>query len=132
MKFLVDECLRRTFAEQLRAAGHDATHVIEVGLAGADDAAVMGAARSGGRVLVSADTDFGEMLAAGDLTSPSVILFRTRSHDPMLLATALLAILSEVEAELDSGAIVVVGRDRARVRRLPIGGRSVADIPKPT
>lgn len=44
----------------LADAGHDAVHVTALGLAGHIDDEVLAAARRERRVLVSADTDFGE------------------------------------------------------------------------
>ena len=76
MRFLIDECLASRVATLLGAAGHDAVHVGEVGLLGSSDDMIMSAAVSEGRVLVSADTDFGTSLAQSGATRPSVILFR--------------------------------------------------------
>lgn len=80
----------------------------------------MAAAREAGRTVVSADTDFGELLAIGRHPGPSVILLRRAPHLPDEQAELLLAALHAVEADLDAGAVVVFSRGRARVRRLPI------------
>jgi predicted nuclease of predicted toxin-antitoxin system len=47
----------------LRAAGHDCAHVYDLGLGGQPDEQVMALADRENRILVSADTDFGELLA---------------------------------------------------------------------
>lgn len=122
MRFLIDECLRRDLAEALNHHGHDATHVVDAGLLGAPDPEVMKLAVAERRVLVSADTDFGELLAKSGSSAPSVILFRGQSHEVAHLSRLLIAVLPEVEDDLVQGAVVVVARDRLRVRRLPIGG----------
>lgn len=70
MRFLVDENLSPLVAEGLRDAGHDAMHTSEVGLAKAGDQVVLRAARDDDRVIVSADTDFGAMLAAAGASRP--------------------------------------------------------------
>ncbi len=54
-----------TVARSLEAGGHDAVHVADLGLLGAVDTEVMLAAAESDRVLISADTDFGELLALG-------------------------------------------------------------------
>lgn len=41
MKFLVDECLSPATASALRDSGHDAIHVIDLGVAGCPDDEVM-------------------------------------------------------------------------------------------
>ena len=80
MRFLVDQCLAVELASHLAAAGHDAVHVATYGLSRADDAAILARAAAKGRVLVSADTDFGGLLAARDVSVPSVVLFRRRTR----------------------------------------------------
>lgn len=70
MRFLVDECLPARLASTLV----DADHVVGVGLGGAPDTEGMAKAAADNRVLISADTDFGELLANSADLAPSVIL----------------------------------------------------------
>ena len=91
----------------------------KLGLLGRPDAEVMEAAQAGTRVLVSADTDFGELLAMSGDRLPSVILLR-RSHDANDQSRSILAALPDVEESLVAGAIVVITNDRIRVRDLPV------------
>ena len=77
MKLLIDNALAPALAAGLRIAGHDAVHVGSIGLAAASDEAVMERAASEGRVLVSADTDFGTLLSQTQAMLPSIVLLRT-------------------------------------------------------
>lgn len=86
----------------------------------ATDLEVMASAVEGGRVVISADTDFGELLAKGGRTLPSAILLR-RHHDPVGQAAAILASMTDIEESLISGAVVVITENRVRIRSLPIG-----------
>lgn len=124
MRFLVDEALSVKVAQLLVDAGHDAVHVSERGLLGADDETVMAAARAEERVLVSADTDFGELLALGAHASPSLMLLRRAQHRPEEQAALVLEAAEIAAPELEGGAVVVVSSDRLRIRRLPIGPAS--------
>jgi predicted nuclease of predicted toxin-antitoxin system len=76
VRLLVDESISPRVAALLTAAGHEALHLGEVGLLGAPDELVMAASLETGRVLVSADTDFGDLLALGRHIGPSVVILR--------------------------------------------------------
>ena len=86
----------------------------------ASDEAILLRAREEGRVVLSADSDFGAILANQEVSQPSFILFR----EPNLLSAQdyvglLLPVLPMLEPELASGCVAVFRRGRLRVRRLP-------------
>src|SRR5258705_1191753 len=119
VKFLIEHAISTNVVALLRAAGHDAVHVRERGLAAATDAEVMNLAATEERVVVSADTDFGSLLVLQNASRPSVIMFRHGApRRPSDQAALLLANLAAVADDLARGAIVVFRRDRIRIRRL--------------
>ena len=119
MRLLIDNALSPIVADRLRQGGHDVVHVRDLGLASAP---VMDAAAVDSRVLVSADTDFGTLLARRGAAHPSIVLLRRSSQCcPEVQAALLLANLPTVEDALTSGAIVVLEDNRIRVRALPFG-----------
>jgi len=120
VRFLVDESLSIRVARLLSDAGHDAVHLGDLGLLGAPDTRVMDAASDAGRILLSADTDFGELLALGRHPGPSVVLYRRAPRRPDSQVPLLLAALTQVADSLASGAVVVLTHDYVRVRMLPI------------
>ena len=120
MRFLLDECLKPQLKDILTLSGHDAIHVSDIGLRGHPDESVMAAAKSASQILLSADTDFGELLVESGADLPSVILFRRGRQSPIDQATVLLANSESVTNALLNGAIVVFADDRVRVRMLPI------------
>lgn len=121
MRLLIDANLSPRIAARLRDAGHDAVHVADIGMLSSSDDAILAHAAGAGQVIVSADTDFGELLAVARATRPSVVLLRSADHlTPDQQATLLLANLPAVTAELDLGAVVSIARGRLRVRSLPV------------
>ena len=121
MKFLIDNALSPTVGALLQQAGHDVVHVRDRGLHAAEDHVLFRLAADEDRVLVSADTDFGTLLALRGENRPSVILFRHGTdHRPAIQAEILLANLPTLSEAILEGALVSLEPTRVRIRRLPI------------
>jgi predicted nuclease of predicted toxin-antitoxin system len=121
VRFLIDNALSPAVANEINRAGHDAVHVRELGMQAASDEAIFDHAAQDDRVVVSADTDLGTLLAIRKQTSPSVILFRHSSqHRPADQAALLKANLPQLVGALEIGSIVVIQPDRIRIRALPL------------
>lgn len=123
MKFLIDNALSPLLANELRKAGHDAVHVRDYGLQASNDDTIFSRAAEEGRILVSADTDFGTLLALREENRPSIILFRrTTERSPDRQVKLLLSNLPAIKKDLEDGSIIVFEQTRIRARKLPIRG----------
>lgn len=118
---MIDNALSPAVGEALIQLGHDAVHVGTLDMHAASDEEIFDLAAREQRVVVSADTDFGTLLAIRKQPSPSVILFRHGSqHRPAEQVALLEANLPQLADALESGSIVVIQPDRIRVRALPL------------
>jgi predicted nuclease of predicted toxin-antitoxin system len=81
----------------------------------------MNLAAAQGRVIVSADTDFGALLAHRRASEPSVVLVRELVEvPPRDLVDVIVRHLDVLEAHLAAGAIAAFTASGVRVRGLPI------------
>ena len=121
MNFLIDNMLSVELAQTLIVHGHRAVHVRDLGLAAALDVELLEIAKIQRRVIISADRDFGTLLAELKADQPSVIYLRGGvERDPVLLADRIASNLPRIATALAAGAIVVIEPGRIRIRKLPI------------
>jgi predicted nuclease of predicted toxin-antitoxin system len=121
LRFLLDQNRSIRLAEKLNRSGHDAVHAGDLHLSTASDQEVLEAARQSSRILISADTDFGALLANDSRKSPSVILFRSRIHRTAEMQMIVLQdCLPTFREALEGGAILVITDNHVRIRLLPL------------
>src|SRR3712207_2906004 len=77
MRFLVDESTGTAVAQYLRDNGHDVLAVGEV-MPEADDALILARGASEGRIVVTNDKDFGELVFRSGMAHQGVLFFRLK------------------------------------------------------
>jgi predicted nuclease of predicted toxin-antitoxin system len=120
MKFLADMGISPKTVSFLNSLAHDAVHLKEQGLQKASDSFVLEKALNEGRVLLTHDLDFAELLAASGGKAPSVIVFRLRNMHPDRVNICLNMIFKKHIEALEKGVIISVDEGLIRVRHLPI------------
>jgi predicted nuclease of predicted toxin-antitoxin system len=115
-RLLADECCDGDLVLLLRRAGHDVRYVAE-GDAGRSDDEVLRLAFREDRVLLTEDTDFGELVVRLGKPAVGVVLLRLAGEPPAVKA-ARVELLLEAHGDRVRGHHVVVGRDRLRFRAL--------------
>ena len=115
MKFLLDACAAsRTLREALTALGHDVRSA-RGQYARASDEALLALAYAEGRVLVTEDKDFGELVYLRGMPHPCVVrLVGLRVAESVDAMRELIDLHGDA---LRAGAVVVVSRRRVRIRR---------------
>jgi len=122
MKLLVDMNLSPAWVSFLAAKGFEAIHWSEVGPGGAPDSVLMEWAAAHDHIVLTADLDFGSILAATQSKRPSVVQVRSDILAPRFIGAAVVAAIRQAEQELLVGALVSVDAARARLRVLPLKG----------
>ena len=116
MRFIVDRCAGRRLAEWLQDKGHDAIDTRNVG-PDPGDKALLESAASDGRVLITIDKDFGELIYLGEVPHAGLIRL------PDVPMTQRIAMVEEVISKhgpaLEEGRIVTVRGGRTRISGSP-------------
>jgi predicted nuclease of predicted toxin-antitoxin system len=81
MRFKIDENLPEEFAQLLRANGWDCLSVVDQALGGADDPRINEVCRLEGRILITFDLGFANILAYPPASHPGFVVLRLRRQD---------------------------------------------------
>ncbi len=114
MRFLLDESADSRLAAYLRSRGHDCSTVAEDYARSLDDLDVLSIAHRDGRILVTDDRDFGELVFREGRPHSGVIYLRLGIADLALRIDRLGTVLANYADQLDR--FLVVTRDAVRVR----------------
>ena len=118
LRFLVDEDLPRTLAQDLNAAGFEAQDVRDVGLRGKSDHEIFQFAQVQKLIVLTADLDFSNILDFPLGSHPGIVVVRLPNEVPSMEVkeTILrhLAALSDLDLQ---GNLAIFEADRVRLRK---------------
>ena len=114
MKFLLDVCAESIpLRESLLKLGHDVLSARK-DCPHASDEALLALAREEGRILITEDKDFGELVFLQRLPHPSIV--RLSGMTAVERADAVRILIESHGDELRQGAIIVITGNRVRIR----------------
>lgn len=118
MKFLLDQSTDARLVPYLRNLGHDATRIGADYPAGISDLQVLALAQSEGRILITDDRDFGELVFRSKQSHAGVIYLRLGSYaDLSTKIDRLDYVLTHYAAQLDQFLVVTLHKVRVRVQQ---------------
>ena len=117
MRFLADESCGYRIVVALRAAGHDVLAVAETE-SRTDDEDLLARARSGGRMLLAEDQDFGRLVFLRRQATGGVISIWARLPGSDAIVREVVAAVA-AHGERLHGAFVVVQEGKVRIVRRP-------------
>ncbi|NOY90986.1 MAG: hypothetical protein GXP55_07205 [Deltaproteobacteria bacterium] len=122
LRLLIDNALSPQVVAVLTEAGYDVVHVQSLHMGAARDEEILERALLDGRVVVTRDSDFAQLLALRAAGNPSVVVLRGSSTmKPVDQAATLERFLPQVALALRDGAVVTLDGASARTRCLPLG-----------
>lgn len=116
MKFLADENIDRAMVQWLRSMGHDVVWAAEESPE-TQDSELLRMADSDGRIFITNDLDFGEIVYREGLVAHGILLLRLRQAGQEDRLQLIQAHWPQIEARL-AGNFVVMSDRKLRVRPL--------------
>ncbi len=116
MKVKIDENLPAEIAEDLRALGHDATTVVEQGMAGTDDARLMVRVEKEARIFMTMDKGIANIQAYSPGRFAGLILWRPNQAGRGAVLSFVRERLTQILGLELKGRLVVVTETGIRIR----------------
>ena len=116
MKLFLDENLSPLHAAELRSSGYDACAVVEVSVSGAKDEQIRLFAIENGRVLLTLDADFANVIRFPPEHTPGVVRLKVHPPTEERIRRAIRRTLLFLQNVDLSGRLAVVDEDKIRIR----------------
>jgi predicted nuclease of predicted toxin-antitoxin system len=116
VKFKLDENLSPSLATPFTVAGHDAHSVVQQSLGGQPDDRVIEVCRREGRVLVTLDLDFSNILAYPPANFMGIVVLRLADQAHATVESAIGRVIDLLPQEPVDGTLWIVEERRIRIR----------------
>jgi len=117
LRLLADEHIARSTVEMLRRRGFEVKWLVEEGLQGIEDKSIYQMAVDEDRIVLTFDSDFGQMAYANPVYPPGIIVLKFRPRDVQECNQRLGQVLDAVGPMTNN--LVIIHRIRVRIRPLP-------------
>ena len=119
LKFFLDENLSHETAAFLRSLGYDTKTVAQFGLQGAEDAKIAEKAAQEKRILVTLDSDFGEIFYFATKKNLWIVVLKIRNQTVESVNSTLWRLLNTaiLERKALHNTLLIVEEGKVRVRR---------------
>jgi len=105
----------------LTSVEYDAIHLSNIGLHRLTDNLIIEKAITEDRIILTADMDFGQILAFTKTTSVSVIQFRLFDLSPENITSKLKIVFDKFSTQLNAGNVIItIQENKIRFKKLPI------------
>lgn len=118
MKLLLDQDIYAATARFLSDSGHDVVLAAQIGFAQADDEELLKVAQAQGRIPITRDRDFGNLVFVKALGA-GVLYLRILPSTQNAIHCELAKVLATYPPEELTKAFIVIEPDGHRIRRLP-------------
>jgi len=120
LRFLLDMGVSYKVSSWLNDNGHDAIHLSAEGLHEMEDHLIVKKAINESRVILTADMDFGQILAFNKSNDVSIIQFRLFDLSPENIISKLEITMGKFSVQLNEGyAIITIQEHKIRFKKLP-------------
>lgn len=121
MKFLIDKALSPRTVAYLIENGYNAVRADTV-IPGTvvEDETIFNYAIENGYYIITADLDFGAILAYTKSKRPSTIILRLEDQRIANINRLLLQVLPKIAKALEDGSIIIIQENQIRIKPLPI------------
>ncbi len=117
LDFLLDEDMPKSSAEKIEKFGHSVKDVREIGLRGASDHEIIEWARSNDKIIITRDTDFGDVLRYPE-HSGALILRLPYTFTAEKINDRLQKFLSQIDNKKLKNAVTILEIDQYRRREI--------------
>ena len=124
MRFLVDADMPRSTTALLRDLGNDVVDIRDIRPPGTEDSEIYSIAREEERIIITRDLDFGNIITYPPGEHPGIIVLRVHLLSVPEINAVVKNFLKSASWEDISGALVVLRKDRFRIRKASSGDSS--------